>query len=552
MITSHPNVYYDAKEFRYVFSPLDGGTALPMISALRMVKRTNTTWPEFAKFLGLKNSNEAFRAVYGSSSYANIKLRDKVRLLYVVDVGANKAYLYDKDHAPTVVLPTRQVPTLYCGDDTVQTVTERVSTRVTSRTRIEYDDENKKMSLIIAPTGGYIGVPKAISSDVDKPLVFADVTIGALNKILDTLLFTGMQITEGGKLNIRLIDPETKKEVATDITIKVVKNTTIPLPDIQLPENPQLTLGKFTEVKNITVTEDQNRFVRVIVTPFNASMITASLLKPIPSRGIYDISGTPEYVNKCLSSLAILAKDKTAQLGIKVRCENVEKLKYLKFTYAEGGAPTPTPPVTNPTLTLNPNKVDGVPGTEKAISAKFAGATGEFEVSIKPENCQVKGFKSKPDATNTEHKFKGNLDAINGELAGLKVVVGNATGKVTLTYPGGSQVINVTVTPSATPTLKANDLTGATGAEVNLGAALSTEGVYADQSVTVTATECTIKGLADTDITTGKNTVLKGKVAEINKKLGAAKVVIGSKAGNVKFDWSGQTKTIKVNLAAAG
>ena len=465
MIVSNLKAKLDSENFRYVIEPLPTDENALILSTLRSImKCTNTTWRELADFLGLKSTNEAFCATYGSSvHYRNIQLRNKIRLLYVADKGGNKAYLYHKDHAPEVILPTPYIPALYSTDDAVQTVVDRIPTRVTSRTEISYVyyDKYRPVTLTATPVGGYVYVPGSLPADTDTPVTWTNMATKTLNNILKELYFVGDGVNENGKLTITLTDPVSKKSSEKVITIKIVENKEIPAPKISLPQGFKLNLDKFTPVTGISVSEKNNRMVRVIVTPFNARMSVSNLINPVPPRGIYDITGTPDKVNAYLATIAIHAQDKTAQLGVKVRCGNIEKLEYLKFGYNETESPdteqsesSSTEAKAATTLasqsavpTLIADEHTGARGAQIALHASLSteGVTEEQTLEITPTNCSIAGLAKAPVTSGKTVTLTNTVDKINDMLASSKVVIGQGTGNIKFKWNNGKATKTVTV-----------------------------------------------------------------------------------------------------------
>ena len=453
----------DAENFRYIIKPLRADGTLSISDALYAIKKvTHSSYAELATFLGLKNANRIFKIIYLSAPRADYVNASK---FLSIDVDNQCAYLYDKDHQPAIVEQPHVGPSIINNEPDTQTVTESVPALVTSRINIA-DVYDRQLTMIITPKGGYVlGI-----SDVNlcSPNVPYQVTGNkrSLNRLLKQIHFVS---TEAGNASLDIsIDDNAGKvtsKVSTTVTISVTAAAKISIPELTAPSAITATQGVITPVPGISVSDTDGKILELRVAPFGCEVSGfKSLLFPIKEGETRSTGGVPETLNAEIANLQVKPVKLQAFVGLELVYDKTRITKYVPIdvklpedeTDAEVVAQAEESAVKAVAEEPETQAVPTVKIVSASVSAKssetvdlgitFEGADdASIEAVLACSGCTVSNLASGANITSgTKRNLIGTLAEINTKIGGAKIVVGDGSGTVTLTYGGKSNVIKVT------------------------------------------------------------------------------------------------------------
>lgn len=551
-ISGKYSIRYESSEFCYVIEALDTANRIRHILDLNvpkvlrlMMKKMNMNYRQVAEFCNLDRSNKVFRLAY-TTHLGNHQLDDMTRLnqYLTIDTDSGTAKFFHHDHKPDAVPDTHIGPVIRCTEESNLPVTERVPIKVTTRVVIE-DPLERILTMSLTPTNGYLlGVNDLNLCSPNTAYVISGAA-PALNDLLRRIHFVGVA-AGSGKIEIKVNDNEAKEnsEAVANVTLNIAAGVKVSIPTLTVPEEaivaPLKVDTKITPA--ITVADDDNKLLSLRIYPYNCEVYGWKSYGGYISYGQNRVTiGRPEVINNDIANLFVRTQATNAQLGLELVCGKTMIRDYVIFDVSE--TEEPEEPVI-PELTVN--NLSGNESDEIALGASFSteGVTEPVSLTITATNCTIKNYGSETINSGSPKSDTGDVATINGKLATSKVVLGSTSGTIKFDWNGDkTKSITVTVTPaSVIPTLTANKIMGNPEQQVALGARFSTEGVTADQSVTLTPNGCKLTALPDVENSSDAVT-LEGKIAAINEALAAAKVIIGSGNGKVTFSWNGGKNT---------
>lgn len=560
-ISGKYSIEFKPDEFCYEIKSLEDNriasllnlTVPKVIRLLLQHKHLQVSYRDIATFCNLKRSNQVFRLAY--TNHLN-KTQDStfeyLNQYLVIDIEGQTAKFYDYEHKPDASeIP--HVPVVITNtEDSELKATEHVPVLITTRITIN-DPLNRQLTMKLTPTNGYLlGINDNNIANPDTPYYVYGKATG-LNTTLRQLHFVGT--TSGsGSVEIEVDDGEGQEDStpSTTININIEAGVTVSVPELNVPDSVSVPLHKDTLITPaITVSDADDKLLSLRIYPYQCEVYGWKSFGGYIGYGQSRVSnGRPEIINADIEKLYVRALKNNAQLGLELICGRTVIRDYLVFTVTD--EPEEPEESTVPELTVN--NISGNIGADVALGASFSteGVTEPVTVTITPTNCNIKNYGGETINAGTPKTDTGEVSAINAKLASAQVNITSASGSVAFSWEDGSKTKNITVTgtemASVVPTLTVSNLRGATSDQVPLGATFSTEGVTAEQSVSITPTGCNLSGLSG--VKAGSGATLTGSIADINAALAKTKVVVGSGDGSIKFSWNGgkSTKSITVTM----
>lgn len=475
----------DPDNHRYIIAPLKPGNKMDVKTIFRTIKdSTLLTFAEMAEFSGLRNANAAFRVAYKTTHH---DLITQLNEFMVIDVGENRAYLYDKDHKPASTPIPYTGPTLQNKEDADHAVTETVPAKITTRITV-VDPLDRNLKLTLEPTGGYLLGLTGLNLSEPGMKYETHGHPSTLNKLLRKLHFVGTA-AGAGSIKLTLTDPGSSEPTASvnttvNCTISAIEVPSIP--SIKLPLSQQtVVLGEQTEIDAIEVVDDDGKLLNVRIVPFGCTIAGfKNYLGYIEPGQTRELAAVPEYINADLANLVVTATEPKAQIFIGLSCGKTHLQEYLnlnvqtndeadedeeedvvktssaptghqetqaavqKSPVAAQSAPVATPAPAEPTpvagsVTSSPKNYKGVSGATVASGITVGGdAKTEYVISLAPNNCAIK--VDGKDSTEAVTR-KGTVAAINGWLKTISVVIGQNNGSIKVTMDKTNVTIPVAV-----------------------------------------------------------------------------------------------------------
>ena len=416
----------DAKQFRYVISPLRPGNVCTVQHALKAIKdSTSLSWKEIADYFGLKNANRAFRVAYLNKKITEDMLYLKQYL--VIDASQNCAYIYDKDHKPAQVETPHAGPTVVAQDVPV-TVIEGIPTLFATRVVIA-DELNRNLMMTCTPTGGYITFGSdTLIYEVGTPCVVTG-SVKSLNKYLSTAKFIGKGNGSAGvTIKVDDLEQQTNSVASTMVKISVAAAEKPSIPVITAPETLAAKIDEFVPL-DVSVVDDDDKVLAVRITTFNCELSGFKNFLGVLEAGKFRITtGQPEFINADLEHLQVrLLNHETASIGIELRSKQHYELKYIIFTTEEDVSVLNSEPETV-ILTTKPEKYEGANAAEVASGLVFGGTKKDaVTVTLTSNKCKLKDGAA---AAQTNLTKTDTITNINAWLTNVKVVVGTEAGNV--------------------------------------------------------------------------------------------------------------------------
>ena len=438
----------NSDQFRYEIALKEDET-ISFYDALRVVASTSgLSWKELGEFLNVGNAAAAFRVVHGKWNSDVAKVREDLKLLFVLDDVGHAAYLYHHEHQPEgTIRPTPISPVIFNNEDAKKKVLQYIPTQMLGRLVVSYPGhEERRLHMTVAPKNGYIYIPGQPSGGrANAPLYFS-ANARRLTNILNDIRFVS---NTTGSVELK-VDVATTADYATAISTKVTAtvqanpSAAAYEPKVTMPSSSAVTVGEISKFPDITVSEAQNRIMMVTIVPFSCDIHgLPGKLYPLKSGESWSVKGDADYINTQLHDLSVRAYDKTAQVAVNAVSGNAHDLKYYAFEYKEPAANTPS-------ITVRQDTVSGQQGSEVALGVSFTGGEpdAQYSISLTPTNCTVKDL-GKGSTISNKYPFKGTVDEINAELQNAKIVLGASSGRLDIEHPDGTKTITVTVTGAA-------------------------------------------------------------------------------------------------------
>ena len=553
-ISGKYEVSYNEGEFCYEIRSREQNTIASIVElsvpkVIRLLKLdVKLNYREIAEFCNI-TSNKVFRLAFTSHMGKCIDECVALSEFLVVDPEQNLAKFYRHDHKPQAT-DRPHVPVSITNTESPIKLFTFIPAKIATRVNI-HDPLNRMLNLAIKATNGYVLGVRDVTLCEPDTTYYVTGAAHALNDLIHRMHFVGAK-AGAGSVTITTDDNEGKdNSVATTvINFTLEASETVSIPSVNVPKNLAIKLGEDTKIDPaITVNDDDGKIMALNIYPYNCDVYGwKSLSGFISTNDVRRSTGRPEIINEDIEELHVRALKENAQLGIELLCGKTVIREYLVFNVSSDSSGdddsdssvVAVPDMTGNNLTGNLNAKVNL-----GVALNNNGYKDDINLTVAPTNCTVE-IDGATVASGSTKKLTGKLAAINGKLAAAKVNLTTASGSIKLDWNGKSKTITTTGNAAKVPTLTVNNIQGATGAKVGLGASFSTDNVAPNQQVTIAPTGCTFEGFSE-----GTGTVtLKGTVTEINKKMAAAKVVIGSGPGKIDFTWNGgsSTKSITVSV----
>lgn len=548
-------IRYDESEFCYVVEAVDVLNRTQDILSLNvpkvlrlMIKKMSLNYRQVAEFCNLDRSNKVFRMAY-TNHLANTQLEDIARLnhFFTIDTATGTAKFYHHDHQPASIPDTHVAPIIHCTEDNNLEIIERIPTKVTTRVVIE-DPISRMLTMTLSPTNGYLLGVNDLNLCSPNSVYVINGAAAVLNDLLRRIHFVG--VTAGtGKVEIKVNDNEGKdtSEAIANVTLTITEGEKISIPKINVPDT-EIAAPLHTDTKispAITVGDDDGKLISLRIYPYNCEVYGWKSYPGVIGYGQNRVTiGRPEVVNEDIANLSVRTQAANAQLGLELICGKVMLRDYVLFNTEsdddDSDDEPENPESVVPELTVG--NVTGKASDEVALNASFSteGVTDPVALVITPTNCSIKNYGTETIAAGEANTDTADVVTINNKLKAAKVVVGDRAGSIMFAWQEGKQTKTITVSviaESAVPKLTAMKALGATGSAVAMNAVFSTEGVTADQVVTLTPTGCLLSGIGDAEQSSDPIR-LEGPIADINAVLKSVKIIIGSGNGKVLFTWN--------------